>query len=168
MTLQQLFDQIAMQPQLVYCYFALLPITALITNFMSGKTEALYAPWKYLYSTLVYASCIPGIFAVVLCVHNALFGGTNLLNVNILVYFLPIIIMILTIAIIRRNIALENVPGFDRLSGLIMVLAATFIAMFVLQRTYLWIHISGSWQQLFLIFAVLFIVLKWGLSKIIK
>lgn len=162
MTLQELFVFISQYPVIVLLYFILVPLIAIIANFMCLSSEAKLFPWKYLYAVLIYAACVPGIFALTLCIYSALFNVSGLLEVNILVYFLPLISMVSTVAIIRKKIAMADIPGFGRLWGLMMLIAATFITIFILQRTHIWIYISGNWQHLLGLFAVIFIVFYLG------
>ena len=72
MTLQELFDYLSTNPQVVMMFFLGLPLTALLANFM-GRGEGHISPWKYLYSALVFLACVPGIFAAALAVYLFLF-----------------------------------------------------------------------------------------------
>ena len=62
MTLEEFLEKLVENPFYIIAYFALIPITALIAGFL-GKDEGHLAPWNYLYSTLIYLVCVPGIFA---------------------------------------------------------------------------------------------------------
>lgn len=167
MTLQELFDSIGSNPTLVLIYFAMLPITALIAGFMS-KDEGYEEPWCYLYSVLVYAACIPGIFALTLTGYSFMFERASMLDKNIFVYFLPIIVMIATLLIINRNVDIKDIPGFGKLSGLLMVIFAVFFVMFLLQKIQIFTVFFGSITHLFGLFIVLFAVFMWGSSKLFK
>lgn len=68
MTLQELFNLIAEHPAYIIFYFVVIPFAAFIAGLLS-KGEGHLAPWKILYAILIYAVCIPGIFAVTLDVY---------------------------------------------------------------------------------------------------
>ena len=56
-----------------------------------------------------------GLFAAVITAYGLFFTRTNLLEVNLLVYALPIVSMAFTLLAVRRNVEFESIPGFDRL-----------------------------------------------------
>ena len=68
MTLQEFFRLLGENPSYVLMYFGLIPITALLAGIL-GKGEGEISPWKYLYSTLIYLVCVPGIFALTLNIY---------------------------------------------------------------------------------------------------
>jgi hypothetical protein len=119
-------------------------------------------PWKYLYAVLVYFVCVPGMFAGVLTAYTLFFSRENLLDVSLLVYFLPIVSMILTLVLIRKNVSFDEVPGFDRLSGLMVMVGCSFAVALAIQRTKIWIVFGGSIERLFILAAGIFALLKWG------
>lgn len=165
MTLQELFNSIGNDPFYIVAYFIALPLIALIIGFTS-KGESHLSPWTYIYSALIYMVCIPGIFAITLCVYTFFFERQSFLNLNIIVYFLPIISMILTLILIKKRIPLDGIPGFGKISGLMLVIAVTFISMLLIQKTKIWIVFIGSIGHLFIAFIVLFIVFRFGLSRL--
>ena len=167
MTLQELFDLIGSNPTLILIYFTLLPITALVAGFMS-KDEGYQEPWCYLYSVLVYAACIPGIFALTLTGYSFMFERSSMLDKNIFVYFLPILVMIATLLLINRNVDIQDIPGFGRLTGLLLAIFAVFVVMFLLQRMRIFTVFFGSVTHLFGLFIVLLAAFMWGSSKLFK
>lgn len=166
MTLQDLFDKMAENPTGVLIYFAALPIAAFIVGAISRPHERYQAPIKYLYTAIIYAACLPGICALTLCLYQVFFERAGLLNLNVFAYFLPVIAMGITIFILRSQIDFNHIPGFDRLSGLMMVIAATFIAIIIIQKTHIWIWIQGTFTHLVILFVLLFLVFRWGMGKI--
>ena len=165
MTLQQLFDWMGEHPIPILIYFAMMPITALIAGFM-GKDEGNDEPWCYLYSVLVYAVCVPGIFALTLTAYSFLFERANMLHKNVFVYFLPIVAMIVSLWLINRHVDMRDIPGFGKLSGLLMVIFATFFVIFLLQKMHIFTVFFGSIWHLFGLFIVLFAAFMWGSSKL--
>ena len=106
--------------------------------------------------------CIPGIFAAVLTAYTLFFGNESLLDANVLIYFLPIATMVVTLVLIRKRVSFDDVPGFDRLSGLMVLMACSFAIALALHKTHIFIGFFGSVEMLFVLAAGVFALLKWG------
>jgi len=61
-----------------------------------------------------------------------------------------------------------QLPGFNRLSGLFIMIAIAFGIIFVLQRTYFGVLILGGFTQVLIVFAVLMIILRVAWSRLTK
>ena len=138
------------------------PVLAWLVGRLHGRDQGKFAPWKYLYAVLVYLVCVPGMFAGVITAYTLFFSGENLLDANLLVYFLPIASMVATLVLIRKNVSFDDVPGFDRLSGLMVMVGCSFIIALVIQKTRIFVFFGGSIEKLFLLAAGVFALLKWG------
>ena len=134
MTLQEFFDACTNNPEIIGFYFVALPLTAFLAS-VFGKGEGHLSPWKYLYTVLVYAATIPGIFAIVLNVYLFLFERQPIMQSNLFTQVLPVMVMVLTLWLIKRNVPFEYIPGFNKISGLIMVMMAIIAVMWLLDRT---------------------------------
>lgn len=165
MTLRQLFDLIGNNPVYILFYFAIIPFAALLANVL-GKGEGNLSPWKFLYSILIYAVCIPGIFAVTLSVYFFLFEKRSILDTDVYTQILPVVSMVLTLLIIRRNADFDYIPGFDKLSGLMMMIAATLGIMWFIDRTHIYAITYLRFEVVVLIFFVLLLVIRFGWSMI--
>jgi len=166
MTIQQFLNHISNDPFYLLLYLSLLPFTALLFLLLA-KNEGTKSPWKFGYSVLIYLSCIPGIFAFVFLVYRFIFENQQILNVDIYTQLLPIISMTLTIFLIRKNVDLTYIPGFGKLSGLTMMILATFIVMWIFNKTHLLAITFIPIQYILIIFIVLFIAIKVGFDKMI-
>lgn len=120
------------------------------------------SPWKYGYTLLVYSCCIPGMASAVLLAYTVFFLHTNLLHVAISVYFLPLIMMILDIILLKKFVDFDDVPGFDRLRGLMLILACTFALAIGISKTRIWVVFGGSFSHLIGLLLVIFVLLKLG------
>ncbi|MDO8541758.1 MAG: hypothetical protein Q7S40_15080 [Opitutaceae bacterium] len=138
------------------------PVLAWLAGHSHGKEQGRLAPWKYLYAVLVYLVCVPGMFAGVITAYTLFISGENLLDANLLVYFLPIASMVATLVLIRKNVPFDDVPGFDRLSGLMVMVGCSFVIALVIQKTRIFVFFGGSIEKLFLLAAGVFGLLKWG------
>jgi hypothetical protein len=167
MTLQELFYFLGKNPIYILSYFGIIPLTALLAGFM-GKDEGHLSPWKFLYSALIYLVCIPGIFALTLNIYLFLFERRSVLDSDIFSQILPIFSMIATLLIIKRNVSFDYIPGFDKLSGLVIMITATLTFMWFLDRTRIYVFTYLPFWQVILIFIGLFLIIRWGWSQFIK
>jgi hypothetical protein len=166
MTLQDFFKLLGENPNYVLWYFALIPFTALLAGFI-GKGEGHISPWKYLYSALIFLVCIPGIFAVTLNIYLFLFerNQRSILESDILSQILPVVSMILTLFIISKNTHFSSIPGFEKISGLMTMITATFAFMWFLDRTHIVVFSYVPFWQAILIFIVLFLIIRLTWSR---
>lgn len=162
MTIRELIQMAGEHPWVLVLAFVVPPVFAWLAGWLHGKEQGKLAPWKYLYSLLVYLVCVPGMFAGVITAYTLFFSGENLLDANLLVYFLPIAAMVATLVLIRKNVSFDEVPGFDRLSGLMVMVGCSFAIALAIQKTRIWIFFGGSIEKLFLLAAGVFALLKWG------
>ncbi len=167
MTLSEFFDYLGSNPIVILAYFIGIPLTALLAGVM-GRGEGNMSPWKYLYATLIYLVCVPGIFAVALSVYFFLFERGNIMNANVLVQILPIISMVFTLAIIRRNATFELIPGFGKLSSLMTMIGSVFVLMYLLDRIHLIAWVNVPVQYLILIVAGLLIAFRYGFKSLVS
>lgn len=167
MTLQQLFQRIGENPNFILFYFLVIPFAAIIAGVL-GKGEGHLSPWKYLYATLIYLVSVPGIFAVALNIYFFLFQRGDVMQTDVYLQILPIIVMVVTIFLIRRNVDLSLVPGFDKISGLWFMLFATMFLMWLLEKIHIVVFSYLPFQYLLGIFAILFALIYLGWRKFVK
>jgi hypothetical protein len=67
-----------------------------------------------------------------------------------------------TLVFIRRAVSFNDVPGFDRLSGLMTLVGCSFAIALVIQKTNIFVFFGGSIDQLFVLAIGVFALLKWG------
>ena len=162
MTVRELTQAVGNHPWAMVAALVALPVLTWLLGLLHGKGNGGGAPWKYGYSVLVYVACIPGMFASVLTAYAMFFRNENLLDVNLLVYVLPIVSMIVTLVFIKRSVSFEAVPGFDRLSGLMTLMACSFGLALAIHKTRIFVGFFGSIEMLFALAAGIFALLKWG------
>jgi len=165
MTLRELVQQLGSFPWTVAAVLIAPLLIAAATRLLHGRDRGGLAPWRYLYSVVIYAVCLPGMFAAVLSGYTLFFIRENLLDQNLLVYFAPIVSMVVTLILVARWVRLDQVPGFDRLSGLMVVLGVTFLILFLLDRLRIWVLFGGSIFMMLALGIGLFLLLKWGMER---
>jgi hypothetical protein len=162
MTSRDLVNLAGQYPLVLVAVFLAPPLAAWLLGRMHPRGQGGLAPWKYLSAVLVYLTCVPGMFAAVITAYTLFFSRENLLDANLLVYFLPIVSMVATLILIRKDVPFDQVPGFDRLSGLMAMVGCSFAIALAIQKTNIWIFFGGSIGKLFILAAAVFALLKWG------
>ncbi|MDB6110075.1 MAG: hypothetical protein JWR69_1825 [Pedosphaera sp.] len=162
MTTRELTQAVDHQPLALAGLFVALPLAAWLCGRLHQPGNGGKAPSKYVYSLLVYLACLPGIFAAVLTGYALFLTKENLLDVSFQVYILPIVSMVVTLVLIRKKVSFDEVPGFDRLSGLMVMIGCSFAIALVIQKTKIFIFFGGSIERLFILALGVFALLKWG------
>ena len=168
MSIAELIEYLGRHSRELLIFFVAIPLFSLIYGQVVSRGKELLSPHKYVFATLIYLTCVPGIFAAVITAYSLFFLRENLLTVNYIVYFLPIVSMIITIAVIRKYADLDKIPGFDRLKGLMLLLALTFIIALLLIRLRVWILFGGSMASLLIIIALIFLLLRWSARMLLQ
>ncbi|KXK37139.1 MAG: hypothetical protein J5I52_01185 [Saprospiraceae bacterium] len=167
MTLGQFFEYVTQNPYLVLFYFFALPFTSLLANWL-GAGEGHLSPWKYLYTVLVYLACIPGIFALTLNVYMFLFERQPIMETNLFIQVLPVLCMLLTLWIIKRNVQLVDVPGFDKIGNLVFIITILISMMWIIEKTHLFVFTYMPFYQFILLFAGFLILIRWLWSRMVS
>ncbi len=141
---------------------ASVPAAALLWSLIQGKREGSGSPWKYGYAVLVYLACIPGIFSGILVCYSIFFTRENLLAVNALVYFLPLLTMAAALLIIRGRVEFKDIPGFGRLSGLIIMIALSFALALAIDKTRVFLGFFGTIDRFLILVGLVFALIKTG------
>jgi len=166
MTIQDMIDALSAYSWVFLAVFVATPVVAYGYGRVARGVEGQESPHKYVYAALVYFASIPGIFGAVLTAYTLFILRSSLLEVDVIIYFAPIASMAATLFIIGKNVELDELPGFERLYGLLIVLTVTFAFMFMVLQTRIFIFFGAPLVILLLICLALFLVLKWGLAKL--
>ena len=164
MTLQELFLTVGENQNYAIVFFVSIPIIAFFIGLIGGTKDHL-APYKYIYSILIYLVSIPGIFAVALSIYKFLFQRGDIMQTDLLLQVLPIVSLIITVSIMRNNIKLGFIPGFDKISGLWLMLFATMFFMWLLEKIHIVVFSYLPFQYLLGIFGVLFLIIYLGWKR---
>jgi hypothetical protein len=165
MTLGEFFEMVGRNPGLLIAYFLIIPLIALLAMLFS-KGQGHLSPWKYLFMVLVYAVCIPGIFAVSLSVYLFLFERRAIMDTNMYTQVLPIFSMVLTLVLIRKQVDLDKIPGFDKISGLITVLSVLIALMWIIDKTHIYSITFMPFWVVVLILIGGFLLIRAGFRKL--
>jgi len=165
MTLGQFFEALTANPGIILFYFIAVPLTAFLA-FIFGRKEGARTPWKELYSVLVYLTCVPGIFSITLNIYLFLFERQSIMAANIYTQILPILSMVLTLWLIRKNVSFDEIPGFGKLGGLIMILSGLIILLWILEKTHIIAVTIIPFHFFIILFIVLLVVIRLGWKRL--
>ena len=165
MSLNDVFDSLERNPLPILIYFVALPLIAWIMG-AAAQNEQSINTWRYLYAVLVYAVCIPGIFAVTLNVYLFLFERQSIWEANLLLQFLPILSMILTLILIKSKISFDLIPGFGKIAGFLTLIAALIGIMWFFDRLRLIAFMYVPFSALLIGFVLTLMVIRFAWSKL--
>ncbi|NJC27759.1 hypothetical protein [Neolewinella antarctica] len=165
MTLADLLHYANSYPAHVLFYFLLIPFAALLASWME-REEGHLPPWNYLFSTLVYLVAVPAILSVAYTAYRWFFDRETILNTNLLLQILPIASMLLTFFIVKRSVKIDTLPGFGRLSGMVMMIVATMLILYGLDRFRLIGFTAIPFHYLLLVFFGLLFAIRFGWRRI--
>ena len=168
MSLQDLIDLVGNYGLLIAIYFVVPPLSGWLMGYLSYDRNGEIQIWDYVYSVLVYLVGIPGVISSVLIGYSLFFVRQNLLEVNFLIYFLPVISMALSFFMIGRRISFERLPGFDRLAGLMILIGLSFLVVLALFKLRLIIGFFASMETLAVIGIAVFILFQYASAKLFK
>lgn len=167
MTLGELFEILNQNPSLVIFYFVAVPLSAFL-GLLLAKGEGHISPWKFFYCAIIYLTCVPGIFAVTLSVYQFLFERTSIQDLNVYTQILPIISMILTLYLVMKNVSLDQIPGFGKISGLMIIILVLLAIMWTLDRTRIIAFTGFPFYIVILMMIAMFILIRFALRKMAK
>ncbi len=165
MTLGEFFELCGDNPGVLLGFFLLIPMIALLALLFS-KGQGHLSPWKYLYSVLIYLVAIPGIFAVTLSIYLFLFERRSIMDTNLYTQVIPIVSMLATFILIRKQVDLDLVPGFDKLSGLITIISILMVIMWIIDKTHIYAITFMPFYVVVLILIVGFLLIRFGMKRL--
>jgi len=164
MTLLELFELFADNPMMILGYFLLIPFTAFLA-YILGRHEGHLSPWKYLYTVLIYMVSIPGLFAVILNIYLFLFERRPILETDVYSQILPIFSMVGTLLLIKANVDLEKIPGFEKLTAFLMIVSIVMGIMWILDKTHIIAFTYIPFYYVILILVGLIAMIRIGWKK---
>lgn len=167
MTLGDLFRALSENPAPLLGYHVALPLTALMAGIL-GRGEGQYTPWRQLYAALIYLAAVPGMFAVVLTIYFWLFERRPILETNLYIQVLPLISMGLTFWLVRRNVDLQAIPGFGKLSGLLTMVFVVLLLMWIIDRTHIIAITFLPFWMVLLLLAGLLVLFRFGWRRVFE
>jgi hypothetical protein len=88
------------------------------------------------------------------------------MDMNLFTQVLPVFSMAVTILLIRRQVDLDLVPGFDKISGLILIIATLMCLMWIIDKTHIYSITFMPFYVVILILLAGFFVIRMGLKRL--
>lgn len=168
MTLNEIIHNLSNYHKLILVYLFTLPALTLLYGLIHKKENGNKTPHQFVYASIIYLTTIPGTFSTTLTLYSFLFLKTNLLELNFIIYFLPILSMIITISLISKKCSIDDIPGFNRLFGLLISMSLAFFGAFLFLKMRLWLVFGGGILMLIVIALILFAIFEWGIRQAFK
>jgi hypothetical protein len=166
MTFRDLFVYAAAQPGTVAFFLLIIPALVFVLNSLAGETAPDIWRWRYVYAGLVYAACIPGMFACTLNVYLFLFERQSIWDMNLVLQVLPILTMVATLMLIRRKIPFQYIPSFGRLSSFLTLIAALIGVLWFVDRLRLVAFTYVPFSYVVIGFVALLLIIRFAWSRI--
>jgi hypothetical protein len=141
------------------------PLSAML-GWIFGKGDGHLSPWKYFYCAIIYLACVPGIFAITLSIYQFLFERLPISEMNIFTQILPVLSMILTIWLVKKNVSLDQIPGFGKLGALMVIILILLAVMWALDRTRIIAFTGFPFLYVILLMIVLFVIIRFAIKRI--
>ncbi|GAB2774817.1 hypothetical protein GCM10027275_17320 [Rhabdobacter roseus] len=165
MTLRELFQYTSTSPWPILLLFILFPLLAwALGEAAHGSREVV--KWGYVYAVLVYAVCIPGIFAVTLNLYLFLFERQSVWEANLLLQLVPVVSMVLTLLLIKRKIPFRLIPGFGKLSGFLTLIAALMGVMWFVDKVHFYAFTYVPFVYLLVGFVGALLLIRFAWSRL--
>jgi len=164
MSVKELLDWMSLHSPFVIIYLTILPLLSSALSYFANSIK-MKKSVRRLISILLHLSVIPGMFSSALVFYTLFIVKGNLLAVNALLYFAPIISMFVLIVLIKRKLSLNVLPGFNRLSGMMLMMFISCFIVLLLYRFRLVIGFFGSFGQLLIAAVILYLIFKLALYK---
>ena len=166
MTIQDILILLGKFPLHITIIFCALPLFTALVRIVQGRMDCGDSSLRYIYTIIIYSVCFPGIISLLLTGYSIFFLKANLLKVNIVIYFLPILSMIVALAIIHYKNSFNDIPGFDKIQGFMIIIGTSFIITLVINKTVIFIGIFLGIKGLIIICIIVFILFKIGWNKL--
>jgi hypothetical protein len=122
--------------------------------------------WRFVYATLVYLACIPGIFAFTLNIYLFLFERQSIWQMNLITQVLPVVTMVATLMLIKRKLPFSYIPGFGKLSGFMTLIAAVIGVLWIIDRTRIYAVTYIPFVYIVVGFVGLLLLIRFAWSKL--
>jgi hypothetical protein len=110
MTIEELTTALGRAPatHVLLGVFLGVPALAWLLGAAHGRGRGEAAPYKYVYAVLVYLVSVPGMCAAVLTGYMLFFTRRDLMQVNAIVFLLPVASMVASLIIMRRSVEFQS------------------------------------------------------------
>ena len=145
--------------------FVVLPVATYLLGVVLKRVSAPLV--GYFLSLAIHLAVIPGIGMAVLILYLLFFVRANLLNeLHLVIHVLPVFSMGATLFAASRIMAFDDIPGFSRIEGLMLLVGLSFATALAIQKTRLGILFLARLEHLFIIVVAAVALWKVGASML--
>ncbi len=157
MTVQEIVAALTKDRIALLFLFMMLPLVAMLLQ-KAAPNKGNKAPYNYIYSIIVFAACIPGVISIIIWLDTILFDQKGLWQLDVFVFYLPVLVMLSCMFIIKKATTFSELPWFGELYELLVLIAVSFGCIVVAIEKNL-LTFSTGWH------VILFFFLLFGMFK---
>ena len=167
MTIHDLLQQLARYERALIIGFAALPAaTYVVGRILRALSARLMRGWL---AAAIYAAVIPGVCMAVVIVYMLFLARANLLTeLNVVVHLLPIASMGATLWLASRLAPFDDIPGFNRLRGFMMLVGLSFVAVLFVHKTFVRLHFFASIEYLLVLFGLFLVAWRVAAARLFR
>lgn len=142
----------------------------LVTYGLGALLKRLSRPTaRYFLALAIYLAVVPGISMAVLILYMLFFLRSNLLqDLHLVFHILPVLSMGATLWAASHLMAFDEIPGFERLTGFMLVVGLSFAAILAIHKTRLGILFFAGFEHLLLVFVGFLVLWRLGMTRLVK
>ena len=165
MTLEDLISFITTDKVALLFFFMLLPmVTFVLTLVSSGRS--IKPPFSYLYTGVLVAVSIPAVLSMTLWAYSTLFEHQSLWTLPFFVYYLPIIVMLLCLGMMKKKkISIQDLPWSAEVYEFLILVIISFASTLIIMKLEILNFKSVPQMGIFFAFWLILIYFGWKRFK---
>ncbi len=163
----ELMNQLAPHRAAVLAVLVIVPVLVWVLG------AALAHNRQHVYNRLmtvpVYLTVLPGMMMAWILAYSMLFSGQNIFaELDFVLFFGPVISMIACLILLSRYTKLDRVPGFDKISGMMILAGLSFLLLLFLSKLRVFVGFFTSFGNLAIIFVAIYFVMHLGWRRLVR
>ncbi len=124
---------------------------------------------RYLLAAAIYLTVVPGISMAVIVLYMLLVVRLNLLHeLNLVLHALPIASMLATLWAASRLEDFDNIPAFERIQGLMLLVGLGFAALLFVHKLFIGLVFFARFEYLLLLFGGFLVLWRLAVSRLFR
>lgn len=142
----------------------------ILTYLLGAMTRAGSRPLaRYVLAGAIYLAVVPGISAAVMLLYVLLFVRANVLReAHLILHVLPIGSMLATLWAASRLEPFDNIPGFDRVQGLFLLVGVSFATLLFLHKMFIGVVFFAKFEYLLLLLGAILLLWRFGVARLFR
>jgi hypothetical protein len=165
MTLRDLLQYAENDPKLILAYFLFWPMLSfLLFALIKDSNKAYRINW--LFSIICFLVVLPGIFTLNLNIYLFLFERQSIWDLNLVTQVLPIVSMITSLFFVKKTLAFDYIPGFEKLSSISALIFGIMALLWVVDKTHIFAFSMIPFSVIIIGFVALILLVKFGFKRL--